>query len=306
MNEVAVTSINERAAEEYFRKGQESETGGVHEKAVEFYERALHENPDHEVACFRLAVLYDRRAEDAKAIELYERICTSAPVHLNALMNLAVLYEDNNHYEEARRCLDAVLRTNPNHPRARLYMKDVESARSMFYEDDERGGDRRNQIMDIPVSDFELSVRSRNCLKKMNIRNLGDLLRVSEAELLSYKNFGETSLNEIKALLAQKGLRLGQSLEDPKTTSAVRRPATATTADGGGIDSSLLNKPVADMELSVRSRKALQRLNINIVGELTSRTEAELLGCKNFGQTSLSEIKQQLEVLGVGLRKLEE
>ncbi len=308
MNEVAVTSINERAAEEFFRKGQESEHTGVHEKAVEFYERALHENPDHEVACFRLAVLYDRRAEDAKAIELYERICTSAPVHLNALMNLAVLYEDNNHYEEARRCLDAVLRTNPNHPRARLYMKDVESARSMFYEDDDRGGDRRNQIMDIPVTDFELSVRSRNCLKKMNIRSLGDLLRVSEAELLSYKNFGETSLNEIKALLAQKGLRLGQALEDPKQTSAMRRPATASAAVPGAsdVDTSLLNKPVADLELSVRSRKALQRLNINIIGELTSRTEAELLGCKNFGQTSLSEIKQQLETLGIGLRKLEE
>jgi len=53
-----------------------------------------------------------------------ERICTSAPVHVNALINLAVLYEDNNHYEEAYRCLDAVLRTNPNHQRARLYMKD--------------------------------------------------------------------------------------------------------------------------------------------------------------------------------------
>ena len=81
-------------------------------------------------------MLYDRRGEDAKAIELYERVTTSPPVHLNALMNLAVLYEDNNHYDEAHRCLDAVLRTNPNHARARLYMKDVESARSMYYDED--------------------------------------------------------------------------------------------------------------------------------------------------------------------------
>ena len=67
-------------------------------------------------------------------------------------------------------------------------------------------------MLNIPVTDFELSVRSRNCLKKMNIKNLGDLLRTSEQELLSYKNFGETSLNEIKSLLASKGLRLGQNL----------------------------------------------------------------------------------------------
>jgi DNA-directed RNA polymerase subunit alpha len=63
---------------------------------------------------------------------------------------------------------------------------------------------------------------------------------------------------------------------------------------------------VADLELSVRSRKALQRLNINSLGELASRTEDELLGCKNFGQTSLNEIKQQLAAFGMSLRKLED
>src|SRR3954451_5935877 len=221
MSEMTLASVNDRAAEEYYRRGVDAEKDGNHEKAVEFYERALNENPDHEQAAFHLAVLYDRRAEDAKAIELYERICTSPPVHINALMNLAILYEDNNHYEEAHRCLEAILKTNPNHERARLYMKDVESARSMYYDEDmDRRGDRRNAVLEIPITDFELSVRSRNCLKKMNLRTLGDLLRTTEAELLSYKNFGETSLNEIKALLAQKGLRLGQAAEDSKGAAA--------------------------------------------------------------------------------------
>src|SRR6266536_2720077 len=168
MSEMSVASINERAAEEYFKRGADAENQGLHERAIEFYERALNENPDHESACFRLALLYDRQADDAKAIELYERICTSPPVHLNALLNLAILYEDNNHYDEAHRCLDAVLRSTPNHTRARLYMKDVESARSMYFdEDSDRRGDRKNAVLDIPISDFELSVRSRNCLKKM-------------------------------------------------------------------------------------------------------------------------------------------
>jgi DNA-directed RNA polymerase subunit alpha len=313
MSETTVSSINERAAEEYYRRGWDAEKEGNHVKAVEFYERALNENPDHENTVFRLAVLYDRRAEDAKAIELYERICTSAPVHLNALMNLAVLYEDNNHYDEAHRCLDAILRTDPNHPRARLYMKDVESARSMYYDDDDHRGGQRNAVLDIPISDFELSVRSRNCLKKMSIRTLGDLLKTGEQELLSYKNFGETSLNEIKALLAQKGLRLGQAAEGgasaPAASSgaAVGAPAAHRPASpANDVSSELLGKSVADLELSVRSRKALQRLNINTLAELASRTEDELLGCKNFGLTSLNEIKQQLTTFGIGLRKLEE
>jgi DNA-directed RNA polymerase subunit alpha len=317
MNESAVLSINERAAEEFYRRALENEKDGNHEKAVEFFERALNENPDHEQAAFRLAVLYDRRAEDAKAIELYERICTSEPVHLNALINLAVLYEDNNHYEEAYRCLEAVLATNPNHERAKLYMRDVESARSMYYDDEDNRGTNRNAVLDIPVTDFELSVRSRNCLKKMNIKTLGDLLRTTEQELLSYKNFGETSLNEIKQLLAQKGLRLGQSVEGVAAaagltatgvtaTAVPGAPARRPTVVAGDVAPELMSKPVAELELSVRSRKALQRLNINSVGELASRTEDELLGCKNFGTTSLNEIKQQLTSFGLGLRKLEE
>jgi DNA-directed RNA polymerase subunit alpha len=305
MSESSVATINERAADEFFKRGTDAEVQGLHDKAADFYERTLNENPDHEKACFRLAVLYDRRGEDAKAIELYERVTTSPPVHLNALVNLAILYEDNNHYDEAHRCLDAVLRTDPNHSRARLYMKDVDSARSMYYDDDDHRGDRRSAVLEIPLSDFELSVRSRNCLKKMNLRSLGDLLRTTEQELLSYKNFGETSLNEIKALLAQKGLRLGQAAEDGKAGPAsglLRRP----TVNVGNVAPELLAKSVGDLELSVRSRKALQRLNINTLGELASRTEDELLGCKNFGQTSLNEIKQQLGTFAMGLRKLEE
>ncbi len=300
MSDTAVSTINERAAEEFFRKGLEAEAQGFHEKAVELLERSLAENPDHEQACFRLAVLYDRQADDAKAIELYERLCTSQPVHLNALINLAVLYEDNNLYEDARRCLRAVVDTNPNHQRARLFLKDVESARSMFIDEDGRD-DRQNTVLTVPITDFELSVRSRNCLKKMNIRNLGDLLKVTEAELLAFKNFGETSLSEIKALLASKNLRLGQALEDSR--SAVKRPLPPSLTN---IPDDVLNKSVSDLELSVRSRKALQRLNLNTLGELAGRTEAELLGCKNFGLTSLNEIKQQLSTFGLSLRKLED
>ena len=74
----------------------------------------------------------------------------------------------------------------------------------------------------------------------------------------------------------------------------------------GDVAPEILSKTVAELELSVRSRKALQRLNINSLGELASRTEDELLGCKNFGTTSLNEIKQQLTSFGLGLRKLDD
>lgn len=298
MSQTAAVSVNERAADEFYRRGKEAEAEGNVERAIDFYERALGENPDNEAVCFQLALLYDRRGEDSKAIELYERLCTSEPVHLNALMNLAILYEDNNFYDQAKRCLDAVLVSNPNHERARLYLKDVMSARSMFV-DDTNVDAERNAAMEIPITDFELSVRSRNALKKMNVRTLGDLLKIGEQELLAHKNFGETSLNEIKSLLAARGLRLGQTAEP---TIAVKRPINVP----GDIPEEILSKSVNDVELSVRSRKALQRLNIATVGELASRTEDELLGCKNFGTTSLNELKQVLAQFGVNFRKLDE
>ena len=313
MPDSSATTIDERAAEEWFDRAVKAAQTGDTAKTVELYERALNEDPDHEQAAFNLAVLYDRRAEDAKAIDLYERLCTGQPVHLNALMNLAVLYEDNGFYEEARRCLRAVVNTDPNHPRARLYLKDVESAREMDEEEEERRADRRQTVLDTPVTEFELSVRSRNALKKMNIRNLGDLLKVTEQELMGFKNFGETSLNEIKSLLAAKGYRLGQAADGGGALilaglahheEEAPAPAEEAVAPGDEIATEVLDRKVNDLELSVRSRKALQRLNLGTVADLADKTEDELLGCKNFGLTSLNEIKQVLGSLGLHLRKL--
>ena len=67
----------------------------------------------------------------------------------------------------------------------------------------------------------------------------------------------------------------------------------------------LKNKSVDDLQLFVRARKCLQKLNLRTIGELTHKTEAELLGCKNFGVTSLNEIKKALENLGLSLRRLD-
>ena len=324
---MSLDTINEKAAAEFTQRGHKAESAGDLEKAIENYQHALNEDPDQESASFRLAVLYDRKSMDSQAIELYERLCTGAPVHVNALLNLAVLYEDNQMYDDARRCLEAILESDPDHGRARLFLKDVESARELHVDDEARGRRQHDAVLDLPVNSFELSVRSRNALKKMDIESLGDLLRVKEADLMAHKNFGETSLGEIKSLLAAKGLRLGQFAEGegnvaPGAAAAMglgtatpvpaafagaeeRDEPSLTDADGD-LPGELMDKSVADMELSVRSRKALQRLNIHTVGELASRTEDELLGCKNFGQTSLNEIKQILGSYGLGLRRLDD
>ena len=135
----------------------------------------------------------------------------------------------------------------------------------------------------------------------MKIDTIGDLLNITEAELLSYKNFGETSLREIKTILESKNLSLGMALEEKQGVVM----DSAEEAMSTGEDEGLLNKPIDDLSLSVRARKCLQKLSIRTIGELTRRTDAELLGCKNFGVTSLNEIKKSLTDLGLSLRSLD-
>jgi DNA-directed RNA polymerase subunit alpha len=65
-----------------------------------------------------------------------------------------------------------------------------------------------------PVDDLELTVRSANCLKAESIYYIGDLIQRTESDLLKAPNLGRKSLNEIKDILASKGLSLGMHVEN--------------------------------------------------------------------------------------------
>ncbi len=69
--------------------------------------------------------------------------------------------------------------------------------------------------LNMPISELELSVRSTNCLAQANIKTIGELVMKEEQEMLSYRNFGKKSLNEIKDVLAKMGLSLGMKV-DPR------------------------------------------------------------------------------------------
>ncbi|MGB2985143.1 MAG: DNA-directed RNA polymerase subunit alpha C-terminal domain-containing protein [Phycisphaerae bacterium] len=289
---------DETHSELMFLRGYLQEMSYDREAALASYQAVMEQDPDHAEATFRAALLCDQGGDDETAIELYERCTATAPAHVNALINLAVLYEESGKLLKAETCLVDVLEEHPNHWRARHFLESVESSYTMVYDEQtQRERERHNAVLDVPISDFELSVRSRNCLRQMNIRTLGDLLRIGEAELLSYKNFGETSLNEIKAMLTQKGLKLGQGLQPPEQT-CLPAPTPVSNDDTARLDTS-----VSELELSVRSRKALQRLGVSTLNELAQRTESELVAIKNFGQTSLYEIRRQLAIHGLSLRQ---
>ena len=97
----------------------------------------------------------------------------------------------------------------------------------------------------------------------MNIRTLKDLTKITEANLLSFKNFGETSLNEIKAILSQKGLRLGQALEGYNEADLFSK------INKGQDEDSI--ETISELGLSTRCRNALSNAGIETITDLKEK-----------------------------------
>ncbi len=270
---------------------------GQYQEALECFRKALEVNPNHAETRFYAAYLSDLRGLDQEAIEHYRHVGPGcADTYINACLNLALLYEDHEEYQLAIDCCRKVLRVDPNNRRAKLFLKAAEASATMYYSPEEtKQSEKLEAVLRVPVSDFELSVRSRNCLAKMNIQTLGDLVKKTESEMLSYKNFGETSLREIKEMLTSRGLRLGLMREDAATRAAHERAKSGPSPE-------LLAKSIGEIELGVRARKCMEMMGIRTVGDLVSRSELDLCQAKNFGRVSLNEIKKRMAELGLSLK----
>lgn len=286
-------------AEYSFQMGCILDDRGDTTGAVEYLERAVDMDPHHQQALFKLANKNNLVGNDAEAIRLYEQALSSPPYHLGVLINLGLLYEDTDNQPAAAFCFRRVLDVYPNHARALLYLRDIEASADMYYDEEaERRRRELDQVLRIPVADFELSARARNCLESAGVYTLGDLTRTTEAELLASKNFGDTSLREVNELLGARGLRIGQFAHQPAPTAAPAWRAETLSPQ----ERAQLEAPVADLNLSVRARKCLMRLGIGTLGELVSKSADELLSVRNFGVTSLNEVRAKLDERGMKLR----
>lgn len=78
-------------------------------------------------------------------------------------------------------------------------------------DDLDEGDERIRQLLNTPVEELELSVRSSNCLKNANIRTIGELTKKTEADIAKSRNVGKKSLTEIKEKLQEWNLSLGMT-----------------------------------------------------------------------------------------------
>ena len=85
---------------------------------------------------------------------------------------------------------------------------------------------------------------------------------------------------------------------DELMSESLGEPREATSLDM----SDPRNRPIAELDLSVRSRRVIEMFKLRNIGDLAQKTEAELMACPNFGQTSLNEIKSKLDAFGLSLK----
>ncbi|MDO4569615.1 MAG: DNA-directed RNA polymerase subunit alpha C-terminal domain-containing protein [Planctomycetia bacterium] len=282
----------QHSAEYLYQRGVTALACGCPNNEVgNWFSRAVEANPLHAGALFGLAKENDRRGNDDEALELYKRAAAQFPSYVGALINLGLMYEDRGENDLAVQCYERVLNTYPENEYARLYLKDAQA--SSLTCEDITPHNPLSQILKTSVADFELSARARNCLQSIGIQTLGDLCSYTEAELLSNKNFGETSLVEIKNMLSSRNLQLGQ-------TSQKAAPVEVLEVDTS-IDQETLQRPISSMGFSVRARKCMSRHGIVTLGDLIRKTADELLACKNFGVTSLTEVREKLAELDLRL-----
>ena len=155
----------------------------------------------------------------------------------------------------------------------------------------------------------EFSVRTLNCLLYLSIKDIGDLIQLSEKYLLSSPNFGRKSLEEIKEKLQSMNLKLNTKIhwplyrEDLESIKENDLKEYSEKIDEVQKQYELnfikenfekLSTPIKNLGLSNRTVNCLVNLEIKDVGELLQFSENYLLKHKNFGRKCLKEIKNLL------------
>ncbi len=91
--------------------------------------------------------------------------------------------------------------------------------------------DELSRKLAMTIEELDLSVRAQNCLESQNIQTVRDLITKTEAELLSVRNLGKTSLQDIKDKLTNLGLSLGMSLDAAPAAEGEQEPAQGTRVE---------------------------------------------------------------------------
>jgi DNA-directed RNA polymerase alpha subunit len=149
----------------------------------------------------------------------------------------------------------------------------------------------------VPLAELGLSARAVLVAESVGATTVGRLCDLSEDEAVYRRVFGDTLLQEIRARLAEHGLRLWA----PEKPGEPRPHSQEPPRQHLGLDPRLLDMSLAELQLSVRATNCLESEGITTVRDLVIRDDDELLEVRNFGETTLREVKEKLARHGLQL-----
>ena len=138
--------------------------------------------------------------------------------------------------------------------------------------------------LDSPIENLGLGTRITRSYETNNIKTVGDLTRLTEKDLKAMNGIGKQAVRMARYKLSEYGLKLRE-------------------ADLPTYDPVILSKPIDRTEWSSRSKKAFDKIGAKTIGDLAMLTEKQLSGVRNFGMTSLIEVRRKLKEFGLKLKE---
>lgn len=155
--------------------------------------------------------------------------------------------------------------------------------------------------MSMHVNELDLSVRAHNCLRRVQITRVSELVRTTPAELLAIRSMGRKTVREVDRALDAFGLRLGMPADDSEPTYVTEENVVRRFHDKNIGVHDILSMQVDELPFTVRASNCLQREKILCVADLVRKTSAELLAIQNMGVTSVHDIQRTLSIFGLRL-----
>ena len=147
-----------------------------------------------------------------------------------------------------------------------------------------RTSDAAARAMALHIDELDLSVRSYNCLRRLNITHVSELVRKNRKDLLALRNMGRKSLHEIESVLQRNGLRLG--MRDTDIADALELPDA---------------EQIRDISAFIGAMDILKSNGVDDVGMLVSRTSDEVLAVPGMDPSILNVVEKGLQKWGLRL-----
>lgn len=159
--------------------------------------------------------------------------------------------------------------------------------------------EHRLELLSRSIEDLRLSVRARNALRNAGLVTIGKIVARTPEELLSFRGFGRTCLEEVEHLMASLGLQLGAGTDSGWATAEapslpVERPLT--DAQRGW-----LSRPLTTLILSIRAQNSFAALGLKWIGDLVLLSSEDLATMKNLGRRTIADMQDELARRGLSL-----